>query len=86
MSWNERVCSFAIIAGAQETAKYAHPLLLRLANHTHHILPITPPIPSNHTTPPITQCHGVGRWLSWIEHGVSDPGDTGTNPGHCYNI
>ena len=33
--------------------------------------------------------HGESGWgNSWVflEDGVCDPGDRGTNPGHCYNI
>ena len=28
---------------------------------------------------------GAGRQLSWLERRIGDPGDRGTNPGHCYN-
>ena len=29
---------------------------------------------------------GVGRKLSWLEHGVGNPGDRGMNPAHSYSI
>ena len=29
---------------------------------------------------------GVMSQLSWLEHGVCDHGDMGTNPDHGYNI